>query len=33
MSDVGRLTAKLDLRKDMMNEYKEKYERATFELF
>lgn len=32
-SDVARLSAKLDLRKDMMSDYKDRFEKATFELF
>ena len=32
-SDVSRMQAKLDLRKEIMSDYKEKYEKAVFELF
>ncbi len=32
-SDVSKLQAKLDLRKEMMQDYKEKYEKAVLELF
>jgi hypothetical protein len=32
-SDVSKMQAKLDLRKEMMQDYKEKYEKAVLELF
>jgi hypothetical protein len=32
-SDVSRLQAKLDLRKEMMKDYKDKYEKTTQQLY
>jgi hypothetical protein len=32
-SDVAKLNAKLELRKDMMSDYKDRFEKATYELF
>jgi hypothetical protein len=32
-SDVSRMQSKIDLRKEIMRDYKDKYEKAVIELF